>query len=168
MSSDQDEGQKPELQLEDGSSLSFGRGSFDDYCVYFTSATGRRHAPRDIEYFKELVEIATTHGSRQVYQDFCEVFTATNKDVDPAVFERISRLAARYKNDRLRFTICMATIYLGMIAEERRAHTRLGKRIKRLGVHQLLIDRLTPAAAANYSRGMRWDVIDGHCNARGF
>lgn len=35
-----------------------------------------------------------------------------------------------------------------MVAEENKLGTKLGKRIKRLGIHQVLYDRYSPAAAA--------------------
>jgi len=44
----------------------------------------------------------------------------------------------------------------------------LGKRIKRLGMYQTLVDNMEPATAANFSRGMRWQEIDEQCKKRGF
>lgn len=46
--------------------------------------------------------------------------------------------------------------------------TKLGKRIKRLGMHQTLVDKIDPEIAAHFSRGMKWTEIDEHCTARGF
>jgi hypothetical protein len=57
---------------------------------------------------------------------------------------------------------------MGMIAEERKAGTRLGKRIKRLGVHKFLIEKKTVTEAANFMRGMGWRQIDAMCKERGF
>jgi hypothetical protein len=55
-----------------------------------------------------------------------------------------------------------------MLAEEKKAGTRLGKRIKRLGVHKLLIEKRTVDEAANFMRGMNWRTIDTMCKERGF
>jgi len=55
-----------------------------------------------------------------------------------------------------------------MIAEERKANTRLGKRIKRLGIHALLMESVSVANAANFMRGMGWREIDRLCRERGF
>jgi hypothetical protein len=55
-----------------------------------------------------------------------------------------------------------------MIAEENKENTHLGKRIKRLGMHQLLVEQADPLIVANYSRGMSWRAIDADCKARGF
>lgn len=57
---------------------------------------------------------------------------------------------------------------MGMIAENRKVNTRLGKRIKRLGVHEILIDNLTVNYAANNTRGIEWEEIDIMCKKRGF
>ncbi len=54
------------------------------------------------------------------------------------------------------------------IAEERKAGTRLGKRIKRLGIHMLLIENTPVQEAANFMRGMRWRDIARLCEERGF
>ena len=45
-------------------------------------------------------------------------------------------------------------LYMAMIAEERKAGTRLGKRIKRLGIHKLLIENIPVREAANFMRGI--------------
>jgi len=55
-----------------------------------------------------------------------------------------------------------------MISEENKANTRLGKRIKRLGVHKLLIENQPVYEAANFMRGMDWRTIDRLCAERNF
>jgi hypothetical protein len=55
-----------------------------------------------------------------------------------------------------------------MIAEENKENTKLGKRIKRLGMYQTLVEKLDPFLAANFSRGMKWQEIDEECHKRGF
>lgn len=55
-----------------------------------------------------------------------------------------------------------------MVAEENKLGTKLGKRIKRLGIHQVLYDRYSPAAAASFSRGLPWTRINNECKLRGF
>ena len=57
---------------------------------------------------------------------------------------------------------------MAMIAEENKANTKLGKKIKRLGVHQILIENITPNISANYSKGMKWREIEKECKERGF
>ena len=69
-------------------------------------------------------------------------------------------------NDKL--DMLFTILYMGMIAEERKANTRLGKRIKRLGVHMLLLEGREVDDAANCMRGMNWREIDALCKARKF
>ena len=55
-----------------------------------------------------------------------------------------------------------------MISEERKAGTRLGKRIKMLGAYQALFCDMTIHEAANWSRGKGWREIDRECKKHGF
>ena len=55
-----------------------------------------------------------------------------------------------------------------MVAEENKQFTKLGRRVKRLGMHQVLRDRIPPAQAADFSRGRTWQEIDAECRERGF
>jgi hypothetical protein len=57
---------------------------------------------------------------------------------------------------------------MGMIAEENKENTILGKRIKRLGMYQTLIEGLPAEMSANFSRGMKWKQLDKECTKRGF
>jgi hypothetical protein len=57
---------------------------------------------------------------------------------------------------------------MAMIAEEQKQYTKLGKRIKRLGIHMLLIEQLSVHEAANIMRGMGWRDIAVLCDERGF
>ena len=45
---------------------------------------------------------------------------------------------------------------------------RLGKRIKRLGIHELLVEGKSVSDAANFMRGMGWREIDSICRGYGF
>lgn len=77
-------------------------------------------------------------------------------------------LSKDYGEHSNKFAIVFTIIYLGMVAEENKVGTKLGKRIKRLGIHQVLYDRYFPTAAANFSRGLPWTRIDNECKLRGF
>ena len=55
-----------------------------------------------------------------------------------------------------------------MVAEENKRFARLKKYIKRLGVHQVLIEGHRASWAANYSRGKKWQELQQECDARGF
>jgi hypothetical protein len=62
----------------------------------------------------------------------------------------------------------MTFLYAGMVAEENKEGAILRKRIKRLGVHQLLIEERQAIYAENFSRSKPWREIAVECDVRGF
>ena len=62
----------------------------------------------------------------------------------------------------------MTVIHMGMVAEANKEFTKLGKRIKRLGIHKLLVENESVSNAANFMRGLKWQEIDLMCNERDF
>jgi hypothetical protein len=143
----------------DGSYLEFDKGSFDAWCVYLKPVGLPRYAPKDVDYFVELAHIAAKHGRQKVYNDFVTIFDSTSKSIDSAVLHHITRRSATYSPDHVAVNKLFTILYAGMVAEENKANTKLGKRIKRLGVHQVLIDQMKPEAAAVFSRGMKWQQV---------
>jgi hypothetical protein len=154
--------------FSDGSQLEFGPGRFDDWCIYLTRPGHTRLAPKDVDYFATLARLAQTHPAPQLYADFVVVFTITHKALDLQVLEQIAPLASKYGPEALEVEILFTILYAGMLAEENKAHTRLGKRIKRLGVHQILVEQLPPAHAATFSLKQGWRKIAAECQQRGF
>ena len=151
----------------DGSRVEFDFGQFDEWCVYVTRPGQPRRAPRDAEYFVTLRELHAQFP--RLHDDFIEVFDRTGRAVDAAVLARISEIAALYPAAaRLEVDVLLTTLHAAMLAEGNRAHAPLGKRIKRLGVHQLLVERMPVDEAAHFSRGKPWRELDVLCRARGF
>lgn len=153
--------------FSDGSILEYDRGRFDPWCVYLTR-NGSRRPPKDVDYFNQLRELASKYGVGRVYQDFVQIYDLVGKEKTDSDLAAISRIAASYEEDALEVDMIFSILYLAMIAEERKAGTRLGKRIKRLGVHKLLIENRSVDEAANFMRGMGWRDIDALCRERGF
>lgn len=160
-------GQKIKI-FRDGSYLEYDSGKFDKWCVYLTHPDGSRRPPRDVDYFADLKALSEKYGTNRVYQDYVRVYEMTNKQVREQVLKFISQLAERYGIDALKVDIIFSVLYLAMIAEEQKQNTRLGKRIKRLGIHALLIEKQSVQDSANFMRGMGWRDIDALCRARGF
>lgn len=152
----------------DGSFLEYDRGGFDDWCVYYTNSSGSRKAPRDMDYFTQLEDLANKYGAEQIYGDFVRVYDLTGTQVEQTDLIAISQIAAAYGNDALELDVVFSTLYMAMIAEERKEFTRLGKRIKRLGVHMLLIENFGVNDAANFMRDMAWRDIARLCEEYGF
>lgn len=156
------------LRLADGGVLEFGPGNFDDWCVFVTRAGQPPLAPADREYFTELRALATRHGNYRIYEDFKQVYDSTGPAVDEVVLRLIAVQAAGYRRDAAEAERLLAILYAGMVAEENKAGAKLKKRIKRLGVHQVLIEGLPPEVAADFSRGRPWPELDEECRRRGF
>lgn len=152
----------------DGSFLEYDRGSFDDWCVYFTQPSGSRRPPRDTDYFSALKSYAAKYGVQKIYDDYVLVYELTGKRVEAEPLRQITEISRWYDQDALQIDIIFSILYMAMIAEEQKKNTRLGKRIKRLGIYALLIENKTVSEAANFMRGMGWKEIDGLCRQRGF
>ena len=152
----------------DGSFLEYDRGGFDDWCVYLTDASGYRKPPRDTDYFSQLKSLANQFGTENVYGDYVKVYNITGKEISDEEMRNISLLAQSYGANALQADTIFSILYMAMIAEERKAGTRLGKRIKRLGIHKLLIENHSVHDSANFMRGMGWRDIARLCEERGF
>jgi hypothetical protein len=148
--------------------VEFDKGKFDDWCVYLARPGLRRYAPVDAEYFARLQSIAKRHGAAKLYNDFLSIYTPTTTIIDNRVLELITTLADSYDSDAEEVDIWFSVIYGGMIAEENKQHAVLKKRVKRLGLHQVLLEGMAPEKAASFSRGMKWQELDKLMKKKGF
>lgn len=155
-------------QFSDNSYLEYAPGKFDRWCVYLTRPGRPRIPPKDTDCFRVLQDLAGTYGADRVYRDYIQVYEMAGKQVRDSDLDDITKLANTYGTDALRVDIVFSILYLTMIAEERKANTHLGKRIKRLGVHALLVEHNSVSDAANFMRHMKWTEIAKLCTQRGF
>lgn len=155
--------------FKNGSFLEYDRGTFDDWCVYYTDSRGIRNPPKDLDYFKQLQKLSRVYGNKKVHEDFSIIYRITTNKIDKTVLEKISDIASSYNDEHnLSVDILYTTLYMAMVAEENKANTRLGKRIKMLGVHSLIVESKDVEYATNFMRGMNWRQIDSLCRKRGF
>lgn len=138
----------------DGAFLEYDRGQFDDWCVYMNQPNGLRRAPLDRDYFNQLQNFAGQYGVNRIYNDYVQVYNLVGKTVDDSDLDKITNIALNYGDDALELDKIFSILYMAMIAEERKAFTKLGKRIKRLGIHKLLIEGCTVQESANFMKGM--------------
>ncbi len=154
--------------LSNGVFIEFDSGSFDGWCVFVTYTGCKRFAPTDIQYFTRIKEIGNKFGVQKVYDDFIVIYNRTTKNIDPNVFELILILSRFYGNNSAEMELWLNVLYAGMIAEENKENAILKKRIKRLGVHQVLIDNISPGEAAVFSKGKKWKELDEIMKLKGF
>jgi hypothetical protein len=159
---------RPIKTFADGSLLEFDQGEFDYWCVYMTRPGAQRYAPKDIQYFSDVQDYAASHSPKMLYDDFVAIYNATGRQVENTVLSLIEDLSGKYGDDSLEIGILLTILYAGMIAEENKENTRLGKRVKRLGMYQALFDGMSAWEAANFSKGKPWRVIADECQKRGF
>ena len=156
------------VNFSNGSYLEFDKGKFDDFCVFLCSKDGQRKAPLDKDYFSHLQKIALLHGTKKVWDNFVTLYDLTNNRLDQKAYELIDSCANDYGDDRELIKQCFYILYASMIAENNKENTKLGKRIKRLGLHTLLVEGKSIEYSVSFMRGMSWQKIDLLCQNRGF
>jgi hypothetical protein len=151
--------------LSDGSTIEFAQGNFDVWCVFVKRPNAGRYAPKDTDYFARLAELYRANS--QIYQDYLAIYDATTKELSRAVLQDVTYRAQRYQAElRVEVDLLLTILYAAMVAEENRANTRLGKRIKRLAVNQILLEQMPVLNAANFSRGMNCRQQNAFAQAR--
>ena len=155
--------------LRKGRQVIFDSGSFDAWCVYVVESNGNRNAPRDSKYFSDLQFIARKYPDNKVYDDFVKIYDLTSTTIESKVLSLIDEIVETYnEEDKVIIEQWFSVIYGGMIAEERKAGAVLKKRIKRLGMYQVLIQNMNPNDAANYSKGKRITELSPLMQSFGF
>ena len=155
-------------KFSNGGFLEFDKGSFDEWCVYVIRTNGQRFAPSDVQYFSRLEKLAKIHGNQKIYDDFTIIFNRTSQKTDTDVFDLIAILSRSYGKDQLEMEIWLSVLYAGMVAEENKENAILGRRIKRLGMHQVLLEGVAPKEAAVFSKGKKWRELDELMKTKGF
>lgn len=148
--------------------IEFGPGAFDNWCVYISEGVHIKYAPKDTEYFSIIKSKSLIYGCQKLYQDFLSIYILTKKEVDISVLELITTLSKYYGDDSIEMDKWFTVLYAGMVAEENKDKAILKKRIKRLGMHQLLMEDYDPFIAANFSKGKKWKELDRLMKERGF
>ncbi len=154
--------------FSNGGFIGFDSGCFDAWCVFVTMPDKQRFAPTDVQYFNRLKKISENFGPQKIYDDFVVIYNRTTKNVDQKVFGLINVLSSFYNEFAEEMELWLNVIYAGMIAEENKENAILKKRIKRLGIHQVLIEGLSPEAAAVFSKGKKWKELDEVMKSKGF
>lgn len=156
-------------KLKNGKKVVFATGKFDDYCVFVVDKYGNKDAPHDETYFRELQAISKTMGDDKVYRDFLLIYDKTWAVIDKNVLNLIEIISNSYPSTHVEIVEQWFTvIYAGMVAEEMKQNARLRRRIKRLGMHQILVEDKTPEFSAKYSYDKSWFILDKEMKKLGF
>lgn len=155
--------------LKNNRSVIFDSGKFDEWCVYVTEANGTKKAPFDETYFSELYNISQKYEQNKVYEDFVQIFNLTTKEIQNTVLEVINQITETYLlEDQVIIEQWMTVLYAGMIAEENKERAILKKRVKHLGMYQVLVLNMPAREAAKFSYGKPWRELDAIMRPYGF
>lgn len=152
--------------LLDGTQLVFSQGKFDCWCIYHIR-NGFAHALRDEEVFSLMQKYTGSIQRFRLYKDFLIVFNLVTNNIKCGVVNNITNIAMHYETPH-EVQFILMFLYAGMVAEENKDKAILKKYIKRLGVHQVLVEPMSPYMAANYSRRKKCQELRLECEARGF
>ncbi len=164
-----------EWVFDDSTTIGFVTGRFDNFAVLF-EYEGKRVAAteigcslwaRDSEYFTTFLKYFNTYGDI-LYHDFCVIYHRTCSVISETTLMIIRLLSRKYGDEALAINKLLALLYYTMTAEENKNNSPLGKRIKMLGIHQILFSEMEPMAAASFSKGKKWRELDAIMVERGF
>lgn len=144
-------------RLPDGSRVWFGEGPGtkthqDEWCVYFASPDGTVRIPKDEDYFADPKDIANKYGAWEVYKAFLSIYDLTTPIVESTVLSHMETLSGHFPGDELTLH---GTLYFTTIAEENKLPAwrwPRKKRVKKLGVYELVLCDYSPRNAANASK----------------
>lgn len=157
------------LILSNGDEMSFSGGNFDEWCIcYWNKQYKYIERPLDKEYFNRLRKVARKYGKETVYNDFVKIYDMTGAVVEDTVCNEIKDIAKKYNEFSGIVEKDFSIIYFGMVAEENKDGSVLGKRIKRLGVYQSVILGMLSEKAADFSKGKSWKELNEICKFYGF
>ena len=155
--------------LANNRSVIFDKGKFDDWCVYIVESNGYKKAPFDETYFSDLYQISQKYINNKVYNDFVQIYNLTTQRIDESVLHLIDTSIKTYKEeDQILVEQWMTVLYAGMIAEENKIRAILKKRVKHLGMYQVLILGIPAKEAAKFSYGKSWRELDSIMREYGF
>lgn len=154
-------------EWQNGDKVEFASGRFDEWCVYIVRNGAGRRAPRDVEYFTYFHELGQRHSAEQVLEYVRAVYRVAARTINATSLGQIAERALNFGDESDEAEFWGTVLYSAMVAEENNPKP-LKKRVKMLGLHQLLVDRMAPEEAADWSRGRRFPELDAECRKRGF
>jgi len=154
------------VKTNNGYTLVFGKGRFDDWCVHITKPNNHKWFPYDYEYLHWIRRLSRRYGKDKVYNDFVKVYDVVRFDYDEnEAYEIIKEIDTHYY-EKTEHWWCI--FYMTMVAEEHKEKTILGKRIKRLGVYNVIFDGFPVKYTARYMKELSADDLNLIMRGKGF
>lgn len=109
------------------------------------------------------------HETKFIMTLFYLIYQQITKNIDTNVLALIDSITNTYnENDKIIVEQWFTVIYAGMIAEENKRFSILKKRVKRLGMHQVLKLNMSAKDAAKFSYEKKWKELDEIMKPLGF
>jgi len=142
----------------DGTSIAFDAGNFDNWRVSIYRDDNYEGSPREVDFLIHLKTLDADIAWKYVKETYDKI----SVDLEPTDIKPSIPPDSRLGTIKMFWALAMT-----MYAEERRVGYILGKRIKLLGIHQLLKENFSPVEVSNWSRGKKWRELNEECKKRG-
>lgn len=153
------------VKTDTGYEIYFAPGRFDKWCVYLNDYQNDKSIPLDKDYFQWILDLSEKYGVEKVYNDFLIVYDAADEIFDE---EKCSLLCheidKHYEEDTTHWWVIF---YMTMVAECKKRNAILKKRIKHLGVYNVLFDGYDIDYVTEYMIGKKWKELDKLMKERG-
>lgn len=153
-----------------GMTIFFGKGKYDDWCAYIGVMQPNGNMlcsmPSDKVYFEMVSILAGQFGVDAIYDDIKHIFEQTRKELDGSLLDNIYRMSLQYVGAQEMAYATLMMLYYGMVAEENRPGTYLGRSVKMNGIHSLLKGGRSIETAASECRDKSWRDIQSECIRR--
>ena len=142
----------------------FGEGNIDEWCVYCIKPNKKTWFAYDHEYLSWIRKMGKFHGENKIYDSFIRIYNNVSYNYDMIEgYEVIKDVSSDYPRTEHYWT----WFWMTMVAEERKENAILGKRIKRLGVYNILFDKYKLRYITSYMVGMKWYDLEELMMERG-
>jgi len=157
------------IAFNDKTYLCYTRGAFDSWRVTFLDSEGKQtSSPKDTAFFDYFISLTQYGNTRErIFKEIKSLSRHISHN-SPTELEylrdevlMVGELLSIPKEEILKFEKATMSLLAAMLSEEKKAFTKLGKKLKLLGLHQVLIGGMEPKVAANWSRGKPWVEILG-------
>lgn len=153
------------IQTKTGYEIFFSSGKFDEWCVYIDKNEYNNNIPLDKDYFEWILNLTKKYGVKQVYNDFLIVYDSADEKFNEKTCSSICHeIDKHYDEDTTHWWIIF---YMTMVAECKKKNSILKKRIKHLGVYNILFDKYEIDYVTKYMRGKSWRYLDKLMKERG-
>lgn len=156
---------KPIKEFLNGGRMMYVKGRFDAWMLDCKGVEYLSRFPRDEEIFELVISLAKQYGPANLLGEFNWIFWMTDSILSSTTLRYIESRGKIYGQ---KFEIVFTFLYLSMVAEENKTHAPLGKRMKMLGIYQVLIEGADPFYASQFSKGKKVQELNEEMRKRGF